>query len=336
MFKKIIKFIKYSNVFTLIAIAAFITIASVVAANDDVKKVIGEEIMERSGVDNTVLLSTDLDNFDLAMEITNALEDEENFYVDYQYKTLAIKDNVWREVLQQKQITVSRAALAGGDLGLYLMEELGEIIDYQISYLNEVQDNEKDNGLTFVQETTKYTGLIGLVLDTKTKELPGYEPVVKPPVVEEVSASDDDASHLNPLPRGEGNNNKSHENYDDFAGAPEENNDSVDSLFRQWCLLQEDRYWYDETCNIEPESDKPASDELMENKPIKESTEEESASDEQAEEPVIDEELEEVVEGEMTEEATTKDGSKEEPTPADEDELEVEEEGSEGSERSEE
>ena len=169
---------------TVVVVIAFVAVASAVADEDTRNKVIGEEVVEKNGVDNTALLAADLDSFDLAMKIVGALEDEDNYYIDYQYKTLAIKDNVWQEVLYQKQMTVSMKSLEGRDLGLYVMEELGEIIDYQLAYLKEVQENEADKGETRITEVKEYTGLIGLVFDTETKELPGYEPIIKPVVSE--------------------------------------------------------------------------------------------------------------------------------------------------------
>ena len=201
MLKKIISFIKYNTFTAIIATVAFVAVASAVASNEGVKnKIIGEEIVEKSGVDNSALLAADLENFDLAMEITNVAEDMEEaklpigdlasdekpietgkYYIDYQYNTLGIQDDVWQKILRQKRMTVSKAALGGGDLGLYVSEELGEIIDNEIAYLKEVQKNEEEKGQTYITEKTEYSGLIGLVLNTKTKELPGYEPVVKPP-----------------------------------------------------------------------------------------------------------------------------------------------------------
>jgi len=196
MLKKIAKFIKYNTLTVAIIAIAFVAVASAMADEDTRNKVIGEEIVEKSGVDNTALLAADLDNFDMEMKITGAMEDppeveDGNYYIDYQYKTLAIKDNVWQEVLVKKQMVVSKKSLAGRDLGLYVKEELGEIIDYQLAYLKKVQDSEEEKGRTVVLETTEYTGLIGMILDTKTKELPGYEPVVKPEVVEVVENEGD-------------------------------------------------------------------------------------------------------------------------------------------------
>jgi hypothetical protein len=252
MFKKIIKFIKYNTMITAIIAVAFVAVASVMASSEDVKKMIGEEIVEKSGVDNTVLLAADLEEFDLKMEITNALEDEENFYIDYQYNTLAIKDNVWREVLKREQLMkreqliVSKASLDGGDLGLYLMEELGEIIDYQLAFLKEVQEKEEEKGMTVVLEKTEYTGLIGLVFDTKTKELPGYEPVVKPPVVEnsELSSGYPELS--------------SDESSDETTDDALEGSAYYEFLINN--CLDDGGYWYGGTCNAEEEVVVPVCD----------------------------------------------------------------------------
>jgi hypothetical protein len=247
MFKKIIRFIKYNTIITAMIAIAFIAVASVMAANEDVKKVIGEEIVERSGVDNTVLLAADLENFDLKMEITGALEDEENFYIDYQYNTLAIKDNVWQEVLVEKQLTVSKASLDGRDLGLYLMEELGEIIDYQLAFLKEVQEKEEEKGVTVVLEKTEYTGLIGLVFNTKTKELSGYEPVVKPEVAD--SSAPQPSGTMEPTGDGETS--------DDYSG------DLENSAYYEFLInncLSNGGYWYGGTCNAEAEIIVPVCD----------------------------------------------------------------------------
>lgn len=332
MFKTIVKFIKYNTMVTAIIAVGFVAVASVMAANEDVKKIIGEEIVEKSGVDNTVLLAADLDNFDLKMEITNALEDEENYYIDYQYNTLAIKDNVWREILKQEQIIVSKAALAGGDLGLYLMEELGEVIDYELAFLMEVQEKEEEKGVTVVLEKTEYTGLIGLVFNTKTKELPGYEPVVKPLVVEvNDTPQDDSAQDMEPM-----------DNYDDFTGEPEENNYPDDAPV--WDQLEKncldsDRFWdWDsKTCNdeevVNDEEETIPAPPSQEEDPEDPEEEEELVEEDPAEDPVADEEPtepadEDSIVEEPAEELVEDEESVEEPT--EETEPEIEDLGNEG------
>ena len=144
MFKKIATFIKYNTLTTIIIAVAFIAVASAVASNEDVKKnIIGEEIVETQGVDNTLLLAADLEEFDLEMKIMDVFQDDENYYVDYQFNTLGIQDDVWQEIFNQSQLVVSIESLEGRDLGLYIMEELGEVIDYEIAYLKEVKENEE-------------------------------------------------------------------------------------------------------------------------------------------------------------------------------------------------
>ncbi len=183
MLQKIISFIKYHNAVSIGASLILVLSFSAMASDDVRDIVLGEKIVKEQGVDNSVLLAADLANFDLEMKIIDVTEDNLNYYVDYQFETLGIQDDIWKPIMRQKQMVISKAALADRDLGLYVSEELGEIIDNEIAYLKEVQQNEEEKGQTFIQETTKYTGLIGLVLDTKTKELPGYEPVVKPPEI---------------------------------------------------------------------------------------------------------------------------------------------------------
>ena len=180
---KIIDFIKYHNAFTIGLILIFV-FSGVIFASEDVKKaVIGEEIITQTGIENTQLLEANLDNFDLAMTIEAVSEDENNYYIDYSFNTLGIKENVWQPLVRKVTMTVSKLAIQGKDLGLYLTEELGEAADYQIKFLHEVQKAEKEKGQTKIVETTQYTGLIGLVLNTKEKVLPGYEPVIEPEVV---------------------------------------------------------------------------------------------------------------------------------------------------------
>lgn len=181
MFQKVIRFIKYHNAFTIGLILIFVFGASVLASDSVRETVLGKTMVERRGIDNSALLATDLDNFDFGVTITGVSEDNQNYYVNYTYKTLDIVDGVWQEISRSETLTVSKTGLRGRDLGLYVAEELGEIIDSELAYLKEVQTAEEEKGQTFVQETTKYTGLIGMVLNPVTKELPGYEPVVKPP-----------------------------------------------------------------------------------------------------------------------------------------------------------
>jgi len=179
--QKVVKFVKYHNAFSIGLVLVFLITASAFADEEIRNTLLGEEIViEKQGIDNTVILSADLDNFDFQLQITGVSEDTQNYYIDYSYNSLAIKDDIWQEVTREETLTVSKKALAGRDLGLYVTEELGETADCELAYLKEVQTAEKQKGKTEIVETTDYTGLIGLVLDIKNKILPGYEPVIEP------------------------------------------------------------------------------------------------------------------------------------------------------------
>lgn len=184
MFQKIINFIKYHNAFAIgITLVLFLTFSAM--ASEDVRNaVIGEEIVTEQGIDNSQLLSADMENFNINLKINNVLEDEENYYVDYAFNTIAVRDNIWQPVVKSGKFTVNKNALGNRDLGIYLAEELSETVRSEVAFLKEAQKNEKERGKTQIVKTTDYTGLIGLTLNLKNKILPGYEPVVKPPVAE--------------------------------------------------------------------------------------------------------------------------------------------------------
>ena len=183
MYQKIIQFIKYHNAFTIGLTLAFVFSGAIFASDTVREATIGKAVVEQQGIDNSAILAADLDNFDFQLTIENIREDPQNYYVDYSYQLLAIQNNVWQPILRQQTLTVSKAALGGRDLGRYAAEELGEVIDYELSYLKEVQELEDKKGQTQIVQTTTYIGLIGLVLNPETKVLPGYEPVVKPPEI---------------------------------------------------------------------------------------------------------------------------------------------------------
>jgi len=239
MFKKIINFIKYHNAFVIIVMFIFAASFSALAANENLRdKVLGEKIVTESGIDNSVILAADLENFDLEMKILDVREDEDNYYLDYQFRTLGIQENVWQTILRQKELKISKKVLAEQDLGLYVAEELGEMIDYELAYLKEIQENENKKGNDRIVQETKYEGLLGLVISTKTKELsPEYELVVKPSVVEEIT----------PIPSNQGRDDQSLGEID----IPDDS--SYYQKLKELCE-ENDLFWYDNICNDEPET----------------------------------------------------------------------------------
>jgi hypothetical protein len=176
--QNIINFIKYHNLVPII-LGVVLLVAAGAFANEDVRKtVIGEEIITEQGIDNSLIMSADLDNFDMALQIQNVTEDEEKYYVDYIFKTIAIQGNSWQEVWREKRLAVSKKHLGEEDLTSYVMEELGQVIDNELAYLKKVQIIERERGLQRIVSSVEYTGLRGLFNDLKKKIL--VEPTCQP------------------------------------------------------------------------------------------------------------------------------------------------------------
>lgn len=178
-----INFIKYNNAFTFIAILLFIATASTFAASpelreDAIKAVISQK-QEVLSLDNTKLLAQDFGKFDSKLQIKEIKEDSENYYVKYGFKTFVIRDYIWQEDGAEKTLSVSRSFLVNKDLGLYTAQELGEVVDYNLSYLKEAQEIEKKKGETNKVIAVEYGGLIGKFLNSKEKEFSDYQPVVE-------------------------------------------------------------------------------------------------------------------------------------------------------------
>ncbi|MBU1046260.1 DUF5011 domain-containing protein [Patescibacteria group bacterium] len=151
-------------------------------------------------IDVAKILNTDFDKFDSKLQITEITEDENNFYVSYQYVTLAIENRVWDEFIREKNISIAKNILNGKDLSEYLSEELAEVIDTEIVYLKEVQEIQKIKKAKadkLAQAETKkrtvasaYSSLIGKVLQVEESEFGDFEPIVKPQIKETTIISD--------------------------------------------------------------------------------------------------------------------------------------------------
>ncbi len=149
-------------------------------------------------VDVSLILETNFDEFDSKLQIVEITEDEDNFFVAYQYITLAVEDKVWKVVLKEKNISINKNILEGKDLGNYLSEELAEVINTDIVYLKEVQEIQiikkaKEDALALVEveESTRtvatdYSSLIGKVLDIEEIDFGDYIPFVKDEEITEI------------------------------------------------------------------------------------------------------------------------------------------------------
>ena len=132
-------------------------------------------------VDNTYLVRKDLTAYSPGITITNVLEDESYYYVDFKFSTIDVEDAVWQDVTRSETMRVSKVDLGPyRDLGIYVTQQLHNIVAREDVRLKETQ---KEEGKHESQKVIAiaYSGLIGKFLDETTTVLPGYTPVVQPP-----------------------------------------------------------------------------------------------------------------------------------------------------------
>ncbi|MDO8493161.1 MAG: hypothetical protein Q7S19_01280 [bacterium] len=179
--KKFLHFIKYNNAFTIIIMAVFGSVSLTFAASPDARHAILGESQTVSSVDNSYLLSLDLSKYDMGLKIDGITQDEKNYYVDFSYKELNLIDFVWKDVSTKTNFKIAKSDVDGRDLGLFLANQLGQIINEKLAYYKEIQGKETRAGISYKIIATEYSGLIGRFLDPKEEEFPGYSPVVLPP-----------------------------------------------------------------------------------------------------------------------------------------------------------
>ena len=209
MYKKVINFIKYNNAFTIVFIVCFFSSGIVFAASPTARDSIYSSKTTVVSIDNSLIISTDLDNFNFNLVINSVTDDDKNYYAAYSYQTLAIEDGVWQVEQVGKTLTVNKEALNGKDLGLYVAKELGDNINYELSYLKRVQALEKAKGQSQKVVAVEYSGLIGKLLNPRQEVIEGYNPVI-PEVAATVEANQTSTmvTTANPEPQSNSTSNQ--------------------------------------------------------------------------------------------------------------------------------
>ena len=188
MYNKVLHFVKYNNAFTLLLALFFFGFGISFAAEPTLRDGIYSSQQTVVSVDNNWIVSVDLDAYNFNLKINSITEDDKNYYASYSYQTIAVQNSAWQNQQISKVLTVSKDELDGKDLGLYVAKELGENINYELSYLKQVQKQEKEKGESQKVITTEYSGLIGKFLNPKEEVIDGYKPVI-PEVVPEIPAT---------------------------------------------------------------------------------------------------------------------------------------------------
>lgn len=175
MFSKMINFIKYNNLAVFIILAFFVFGGGVFAQTEAGQELVGKQVTSVQGVDNTLLLAVDLDKLDMDFKVEKIEQDDRYYYVTYTFLDLISKENAWQYQLQEKIMKI--ASGENLDLSAMIADELKDVYDSRISDLKEEKAAAEAAGESRRVEVTKYSGLIGGVLDIASKSFPGYEAV---------------------------------------------------------------------------------------------------------------------------------------------------------------
>jgi hypothetical protein len=169
-------FIKYNNAVPIILGLLFFSTSATFAAVPAVRDSVYSSATEVRSVDNSFLLSADLDDYDFSMRVTAVSEDAEWFYIDYELDTVDIADAAWQAVTYDKTLRISKALLRGGDLRAYAESELAQVRDQERQLLTEAKEREKKNGLSQKVVATVYKGLVGKLIAPDEETAPYYQP----------------------------------------------------------------------------------------------------------------------------------------------------------------
>ncbi|MFH1233277.1 MAG: hypothetical protein V1649_01340 [Patescibacteria group bacterium] len=174
MFQKFFYFIKYNNATVIILAIILMLGASVFAASPET---IGQKQTQIIGIDNALLIQSDLDNFNMDFKIQNIEQDDQYYYVSYTYLDLIVIKQAWQYQLSEKTVKISKKIRQ--DIGIYMAKNLSKHHEARIRELKQEQILALANGEQNRIEETEYTGLIGKTLDLATAVFPNYEPVKK-------------------------------------------------------------------------------------------------------------------------------------------------------------
>src|SRR3989344_3716490 len=132
-------------------------------------------------IDNSYLTGKDLANWTPQIRIEGVTEDDESYHVAYAFSTIDLDGYAWKDVTKTETMSVSKSDLGEyRDLGVYVTQQLRQIIDRDLQRLRQTQEIEKRN-VSLAVVSTAYGGLVGQILNDTTEVLPGYTPVVTGP-----------------------------------------------------------------------------------------------------------------------------------------------------------
>ncbi|MBP5993642.1 MAG: hypothetical protein KA731_01915 [Candidatus Moranbacteria bacterium] len=181
--RKILDFIKYNNAFPLIVAVVLLGTGAAFASSPELRQAVfapadtGAPVLPKK-TDTKQLVAEDMKRFDLGLRIDAITEDAEAYHAVYAYQTLAVAGGAWQPVRKTGKMDIPKKLLGKRDLGTYLAEQIGQVIDREVAYLREAQAAVRVAAAPTA--SSRYAGLVG-------------QPVKKPAAGDTASATETDA-----------------------------------------------------------------------------------------------------------------------------------------------
>lgn len=168
-------FIKYNNTVPIALGILFLATSGVFAATPAARDAMYAVTSTVQSIDNSYIIAVDLEDYPLTMRITSVTEDDENYYLTYDFNTIDVVDHVWQDVVRKETLTIHKALMRGASLEAYAQKELAQVRGHELARLQETQSYERKLGASQKVVATVYSGLIGKLIEPSVERVPQYE-----------------------------------------------------------------------------------------------------------------------------------------------------------------
>lgn len=183
--KRLADFLTHHNSVPIALGFLFLASGTALAASPAVRDaIIGGASTEAISIDNRAITDAALDHFDANMTIATVTEDEQHYYVAYQYKTFNVEQAVWKDVSKDGVLTVVKSELKDDDLKAYVVEQLRQVVESDLAYLKRVQAVEIASNRNRPSVSADHRELTGFVIPTEDvlPPVPVPVPAIVPPI----------------------------------------------------------------------------------------------------------------------------------------------------------
>jgi hypothetical protein len=180
--KALKQFIFYNNTIPIVLGVLFLGAGATFAASPEARDAVITAEVAVTTVDNSYLLETAITDDTVRITIGSVTENETDYFIEYQMTTIESRDGAWQPVTKTKTLVVTKESVVSRDLGLYAEEELAEVHAAEVRRLKQVQEVERQAGLTPKVVTTEYGGLVGQFFDPNQEVFPEYNPIIDPSI----------------------------------------------------------------------------------------------------------------------------------------------------------